>query len=183
MSAVTTQQIERSSRQLRLSESGHPVLTYNSEADIRINLAKLAYAYGWDVEQEVVIPGWGRIDLVVSDTSPGSILIELKLALNKPSEVRRGFQQADGYGRWWVANRGEPAQAVLAAADASAGLVAPVAVAYPEVQFHLVNHVMAGLAVWGSPTARVGVAQARADGLSNLLEIHDHAVNRLVGQS
>lgn len=166
---------------LRIGPTGAPILNWASESDLRVNLAKLAYAYGWDVKQEVVIPGWGRIDLVVSDESPGSILIELKCELTKPSDVRRGFQQADGYGRWWVSNRDEPAQAVLSAAVSSAEVIAPVARAYPEVQFHPVNHVMAGLALWGNPRSRIGLAQSRADALSNLLEIHDHAVKRLDG--
>lgn len=167
---------------IRLDAEHGPIVSYRTEADMRAGLAKLAYAFGWTVREEVVIPVWGRIDLVLCDSAPGSILIELKRALTKPSEVRRGFQQADGYGRWWVANNGEPAQVILAAGAASVD-VAPVATAYPEVRFLLIGQVMAGLATWGNPRRRLAVASARADELWALGEVHDHAIKRLGGRA
>lgn len=167
---------------LRLDTENGPIISYRTEADMRRGLAKLAYAFGWNVQEEVVIPVWGRVDLVLWDSSPGSILIELKRTLAKPSEVRRGFQQADGYGRWWVTNRGEPAQVILAAGAASVD-VAPVAAAYPEVRYLLVGQVMAGLITWGNPSLRLGVASERADELFRLFEVHDHAVKVLGGRS
>lgn len=165
---------------VKIDREHGPVVSYRTEADMRRGLAKLAFAYGWNVQEEVVIPVWGRIDLVLRDTAPGSILIELKRSLAKPSEVRRGFQQADGYGRWWTTNRGEPAQVILSAGSATVD-IAPVATAYPEVRFLLLGQVMAGLSVWGNPRERIGVAQARADELCGLLEVHDHAVKKLDG--
>lgn len=165
---------------VKLDTEHGPVISYRTEADMRRGLAKLAFAFGWSVQEEVVIPVWGRIDLVLWDTAPGSILIELKRSLTKPSEVRRGFQQADGNGRWWATNRGEPAQVILSAAAAPVD-VTPVAAAYPEVQFLLIGEVMARLATWGNPQQRIGIAQARADELCGLLEVHDHAVKRLDG--
>lgn len=167
---------------LKLDTEHGPVISYRTEADMRRGLAKLAYAYGWNVQEEVVIPVWGRIDLVLWDPTPGSILIELKRELAKPSEVRRGFQQADGYGRWWTSNRGEPARVILAAGAVSVD-VAPVADAYPEVQFHTIGQVMAGLGAWGDLRHRIGIATARADELCGLLEVHDFAVKRLDGRA
>lgn len=167
---------------VRLDRENGPIISYRTEADMRRGLAKLAFAFGWNVQEEVVIPVWGRIDLVLWDSAPGSILIELKRALTKPSEVRRGFQQADGYGRWWVANRGEPAQVILSAGTATVD-VTPVATAYPEVRFLLIGQVMAGLATWGNPRRRLAVASARADELWALAEVHDHAIKRLDGRA
>lgn len=163
---------------VRIDPENGPVVWYRTETDMRRGLAKLAFAYGWSVQEEVVIPGWGRIDLVLSDPSPGSILIELKRLLAKPSEVRRGFQQADGYGRWWVANHGEPAQVILCAGAATTD-TSTVDAAYPEVRFLLIGQVMAGLRVWGDLQARGRVARARAAELRGLLEVHDHAVAEL----
>lgn len=165
---------------VRIDPENGPVVSYRTEADMRRGLAKLAFAYGWSVQEEVVIPSWGRIDLVLSDPSPGSILIELKRLLAKPSEVRRGFQQADGYGRWWVANHGEPAQVILCAGAAVTD-TSSVDAAYPEVRFLLIGQVMTGLGVWGDLQARARVARSRTAELRGLLQVHEHAVEGLGG--
>lgn len=164
---------------LRMSDHGAPVINFASEAELRTGLAKLAFAYGWQVREEVVIPGWGRIDLVLHDYSPTSYLIELKQSLTKPSDIRKAFQQADGYGRWWTTNREQPAQVILAAAEARDSLIKPVAAAYPEVQYLDAGHVMDGLAVWGAPEARVLTAGRRSSDLAALLQVHEYAVARL----
>lgn len=165
---------------VHMTSDGRPQIQYRSEADIRRGLANLAYAYGWDVRQEVVIPGWGRIDLVLSDGAPGSILIELKADLATARDVRRGFQQADGYGRWWRTNRDEPATAILAAAAVTENIIGPVASAYPEVGFHLVGEVMDGLAHWGDIDSRRFAATKRLENQEQLLRVHQYATDRLL---
>lgn len=168
---------------VHMASEGRPQIQYRNEADIRRGLANLAYAYGWDVRQEVVIPGWGRIDLVLKDRSPGSILIELKADLSTARDVRRGYQQADGYGRWWRTNKNEPATAILAAAAVTNDLVAPVASAYPEVGFRLVGEVMDGLAHWGDVESRRSEAARRLEWQQQLGAVHEYATRRLRGES
>lgn len=166
-------------RGLSIDEStGEPQISWRTEAHLRSALSMFAYLHGWSTREEVVIPGWGRIDLVLKDRSPGSILIELKRDLSKPSEIRRAFQQADGYGRWWKTNMDEPATVYLAAATASDD-VAPVAEAYPEVGFRLIGDVMDGFTTWGQPLHRVSAAAERRAATEQLLALHRYAHGRL----
>jgi hypothetical protein len=167
--------------QLWLNEDRAPVIHYGSETAMRQGLAKLAYAYGWSVTEEVVIPGWGRIDLALAE--PGefrAILIELKQRLDKPADIRRAFQQADGYGRWWVGNRDEPAQVILSAGAAKTELIQPVAAAYPEVRFQTLGQVMAGLLTWGRPGSRLFAASHREQELTELLAVHRYVNDELL---
>jgi hypothetical protein len=159
-------------------KTGEPRISWRTEADLRSALSLFAYLHGWSTREEVVIPGWGRIDLVLYDRSPGSILIELKRDLSKPSEIRRAFQQADGYGRWWKTNKGEPATVYLAAATANHD-VAPVAAAYPEIGFRLIREVIDGLATWGQPLHRMPATVDRLRATEQLLALNQYANGRV----
>lgn len=156
---------------------------YRTEADLRSSLAELAAVYGWDAEEEVIVPGWGRIDLVLrSAPKARPFLVELKLALNKPNEVRRAFQQADGYGRWWSKERGEANTPLVVAKAPNMDIVTPVADAYPAVPFRTISAFIRGLWSWDPTRERVERAatytqilaeqHARyAHGLANLVEL------------
>lgn len=76
-------------------------LTYTDEASLRGGFAAMAYLHGWSVRQEVVIPKWGRLDLVIDHPKSGwAVPIEFKLLMTRQGQVRKAFQQADGYARW-----------------------------------------------------------------------------------
>lgn len=157
-------------------ESGQPVIRYANEAELRGGLAQLARAYGWRVQEEVVVPGWGRIDLVLDDGSGSPVnLVELKLELYKASDVRRGFQQADGYGRWWAQTRSENAVPFLVAAKANAELVGPVADAYSTVAFRTAVQFMASLAQLGDHSRRLRRMHGLTAALATRLQVHEYA--------
>lgn len=111
-----------------------------TENDLRRSLASVAHAYGWNVSEEVVIPGWGRIDLIVEACE--TYLIELKLDLTRPARIRRAFQQADGYGRWWTANRDRATDVFLVGAQIDHVAAGPVARSYPSVGLHTLGQVL-----------------------------------------
>lgn len=134
---------------VRVNSQGGLSIQYRSEADLRASLAEFAAMLGWDVEEEVVVPGWGRIDLVLRHSPAAKpYLIELKLALKKPNEVRRAFQQADGYGRWWSKEKGEANTPMVVSDAPDLSIVTPVADAYPAIPFRTVNGFMTGLRDW-----------------------------------
>lgn len=156
-------------------------LFYTDESSVRRGLARLAYAYGWAiVREEVVIPGWGRVDLLLQETSENEppYLIEIKLELNRPSLVRRAFQQADGYGRWWERTYGGGSYPCLVAVTADWAATRSVGDAYPEVQFRAVNAMVRMLCALGPQAgkrrelARVRLAQAEAN-----VDLHRAALN------
>lgn len=152
---------------------------WRSEADLRRQLAKLAYAYGWNVEQEVVVPGWGRIDIVLHDPDAPNfpILIELKVELRQPAAVRKAFQQADGYGRWWKTTKNQPSEVVLCAATIDEATTRPVADAYPEVSLYGVGAVMGFLPQWrAKSTKRWMQARVRLEDARRVLAVHTQAV-------
>lgn len=156
-----------------------------SETALRRSLASVAYAYGWDVREEVVIPGWGRIDIVLD--APGeTYLIELKIELTKPARIRRAFQQADGYGRWWVANVGRPTDTFLVGAEVDEAAIAAIADAYlisvawktVGSLLHFLEHGRFG----DDPSpARALKAKARADRALRISDFHAHVARRLAG--
>lgn len=102
-----------------------------SETEMRRSLASIAHAYGWDVREEVVIPRWGRIDIVLE--AGATYLIELKMDLTKPAKIRRAFQQADGYGRWWANNHGRSVSTLLVGAEMDQSAIDVVADTYYAV--------------------------------------------------
>jgi hypothetical protein len=145
-----------------------------SEVELRRSLASAAYAYGWDVQEEVVIPGWGRIDIVLT-AGPENFLIELKLDLTKPAKIRRAFQQADGYGRWWSSNRGHAADVFLCALEMDDTAVAAVAAAYLCVGPKSISQLLAFFEHGGSARgrmARANRAKARAERAAFISEFH-----------
>lgn len=166
------------------SESGFH-LTYTDEASVRRALARLARALGWAVvREEVVIPGWGRIDLLLRARSEDSIpyLVEIKLDLSKPANVRRAFQQVDGYGRWWEMQHGGPSYPILTSCTGSAELILSVGDAYPAVRYASVQRLMTTLlmGIASSPADRLGIARARLEQAEKELQIQRRAVDLLV---
>jgi hypothetical protein len=156
-------------------------ISYTTEADARMCFRQLADAYGWLVQEEVVIPGWGRVDLVLR-TSPSSspLLVELKKELRKPSEIRRAFQQADGYGRWWAHHQGESATSILVGIQGDWTRVKPVADAYPEVTCLPGGVFMDRLRNWDkAPGARALRAHNRLTHLETLIAVHRRAVGEM----
>lgn len=170
----------RTGDELLTIRDGCPVIRYGCEADVREGIARWATALGWNVQQEVVIPGWGRIDVVLHDHSGTAYLLEVKVDLSQPAAVRKAFQQADGYGRWWAGNRGEPASVRLLACKSRADVIAPVAAAYPEVEFLTVTDAMACMVTaWGAPKGRIHRARARVEQVELLLDLHRFAIGEL----
>lgn len=177
-----TRQPKSGTADVRLVPGSESVFTiqYRSEADLRRSLADLACLYGWSVEEEVVVPGWGRIDLVLRrDVTARPYLVELKLALRKPSEVRRGFQQADGYGRWWTKERSEANTPLLVAAAPDMSIVTPVADAYPAVPFRTIGAFMNGLCNWDLHRERFTAASLDVGYLREQLARYERALAHL----
>lgn len=117
-------------------------LHYTDEFSVRRGLARLAYAYGWAVvREEVVIPGWGRVDLLLQETDEDDwpYLIEIKLDLSRPSTIRRAYQQADGYGRWWEQTHGGGSYPILAAVTIDVDHMNSIGSVYPSVQWRTVS--------------------------------------------
>lgn len=161
-------------------EGGQIVVSYSDEVGLRKNLAVVARAYGWTVRQEVVVPSWGRIDLVLTEPGTGAaFLVELKLDLTKPAKVRRAFQQADGYGRWWTTNRGTASQVILVGVDVNDELMNTVGDLYPQVRHMRAATFMAALDGLGDRRRRVITARLRADDIRSLLAVHEAALRDL----
>jgi hypothetical protein len=129
---------------LELTDDGKFVLHYGNEASVRRALARLARACGWAVvREEVVVPGWGRIDLVLAQTvNAAPYIVELKLELTKPAAIRKAFQQVDGYSRWWTANKGQRSTPLLAACVVDVEAIQPAADAYLHVHLASVSRLM-----------------------------------------
>jgi hypothetical protein len=156
-------------------------VTYSTEAEARTAFRQLAEAYGWLVQEEVVIPGWGRIDLVLRSAATASpVLVELKKELKKPSEIRKAFQQADGYGRWWALHKDESVVSALVGVHCDWTQVQPVADAYPQVTALSGSGFMTHLFNWDrDPGARARRARERLESLEALLAVHHHAVDEM----
>lgn len=128
-------------------ETGEVTVRYTDEASLRSSLASFAEYHGWDVKQEVVIPEWGRLDLVLSIDDWVVYAVELKLDISKPAKARRAFQQASGYQRYLSSLETEPPTVVLAAPDIDHACVDTLRVAYGEVLCRSVAHLMGMLVV------------------------------------
>lgn len=139
-----------------------------NEASLRRNLASAAHAYGWLVEEEVVVPGWGRIDIIIRDGLSAPTLIELKLDLTKPARIRRAFQQTDGYGRWWAQERGEAVDTILVGLHVDEAAMTAVYRAYPHVGWCNAAGLLEKFASRGSEEARVLRRRRCVDRLANL---------------
>lgn len=154
-----------------------------TEADLRRSLASVAYAYGWEVREEVVIPRWGRIDIVLD--APGEThLIELKIDLTKPARIRRAFHQADGYGRWWARNFGQSANVILAGLDVDEPAVNAVADIYFSVTPRSIGELIYFLEHGGNAKDdRAAAARGRASRVAFLSMFHERAAARLTASS
>lgn len=117
---------------LRL-EDGAPIITYVNEADLQSGMATLAEAYGWRVQTEVVVPSWGRLDLVLHarDHDDYAYVVEFKKDLTRAATIRKAFQQADGYSRW-LAAQGHSTRVWLAPANCTWAAAADLAIAYAD---------------------------------------------------
>lgn len=164
---------------IRYQDGGFRI-SYKSEAEVRSGLAAMAHAFGWLVQEEVAVPGWGRIDLILRETHEAQpILVELKVNLIKPRDIRKAFQQVDGYGRWWARARGEVNFPLLIGCNIDQVAVAPVADTYPEIGIHAVSFFMAWLQTGGHPGNRLERATERADALRQRLAVYEGAVSKL----
>lgn len=158
-------------------------IRWTDEASLRKGVAEIAWAYGWRVEEEVVVPGWGRIDLILHDAGTGfTRIVELKLDLTKPAKVRRAFQQADGYDRWWAANRRTTCSTYLVSPNGEPGLLASTGHLYPAVGHLDLSTFLGLLAVWGARLARHAAAVERLESLHAQVRLQQAAVARLISQ-
>lgn len=159
-----------------------------SEARIRTALASLSFLHGWDVQEEVVVPGWGRIDLILRDGVSAPTLIELKIDMTKPARVRKAFQQADGYGRWWTECKRETPNVVLIGVDVDSAILDPVASAYLSVHCMAIGLFIGFLETGGTKAGRskrAEVMRARRAGANRLAELHrvaEESVTRAVSE-
>lgn len=168
-------------------KDGALFVNWKNEAELRSGIARVARAYGWWVREEVVVPGWGRIDLVLRREVAGKpFLVELKVALNKPNEVRRAFQQADGYGRWWTQHHDEANTAIVCSPKPNMQIIQPVADAYPTVPYRSVSALLGGLLSWNVERSRVDAAAERVAEARRQLDIdalaHDQLRNLAAAQ-
>ena len=87
-------------------EKGEPTIAMQDESDLQRGMAEYAELHGWRAQCETVIPGWGRLDLILhaAEYDDYAAVIEFKTKLVKPSLIRKAFQQADGYKRWLEMN-------------------------------------------------------------------------------
>lgn len=163
-----------------IREDGLFYVSWSNEAELRAGLARVARAYGWWVREEVVVPGWGRIDLVLRRAVTAKpFLVELKLALNKPNEVRRAFQQADGYGRWWTQHHGEANTPIVCSSKPNMDIIQPVADAYPAVPYRSVKSLLRGLLWWEVDRDRLEAARSRVADARRELDIDELGYRQL----
>lgn len=154
----------------------------NTEADLRRNLATVAHLFGWLVEEEVVVPGWGRIDIIIRDGLSAPILIELKLDLTKPAKIRRAFQQTDGYGRWWTQAHGEAVDTILIGRTVDENTMTAVQRAYPQVGWCTAGQLLSVFCQRGEEAARKlrrARVRQRRSALHGLVLAHDAALKDL----
>lgn len=149
---------------------------YREEADLQRALGEAAEAYGWLVKREVVVP-WGRIDLVIREPElHPPYLIEVKVDLSKPAQIRKAFQQVDGYSRWWTAEHGVASVPVLTSAKADLAALRLVADVYPTVMYRGIYGVLSGFREWTrDPTLLLGRGAERMLELRRRLEIGEKA--------
>lgn len=169
---------------LHKTDGAPTIYLTRSEAELRRRLAAVAHAYGWDVSEEVVIPGWGRIDLVLEDDK--THLIELKIDLTKPARIRRAFQQADGYGRWWCANKSRAVDVYLVGYEMNWTTITSVADAYytvlPRSISGLLNFFEAGGTDVGLKFRRAR-AMRRSDRAAEVSQLYTRALERLIANT
>lgn len=137
------------------------------ETDLRRNLASAAHAYGWLVEEEVVVP-WGRIDIVLRDGDGAPALIELKLDLAKRAKIRRAFQQIDGYGRLWAQEYSEAADTILVGQRVDEAGMAAMQCVYPSVGWCNAGGLLAELVNRGTDRGRLLRRQRCVERLADL---------------
>lgn len=143
-------------------------IEYTGEAGLSEAMATYAHLHGWFVQREIVIPGWGRLDLVL--TEPGgseALAIELKLTLRQAAAVRKAFQQAEGYRRWLKSNPsafGESARLILSSPTnrTDPDLVSSVNELYPSVSYHSVSEVLGHLTRYPSRDFGIGMRRELA---------------------
>jgi len=153
-----------------------------AEVEMRRNLASAAHACGWLVEEEVFVPDWGRIDLILRDGASAPLLIELKLDLTRPAQIRKAFQQTDGYGRWWVQEYGEAVDTLLVGLKVDPGGMSSVHRAYPHVGWCAAGSLLGKFVSRGGEEARRlrgGRTATRLKVLQNIASAYEVALRDL----
>lgn len=151
------------------SEGGGLLVSFVTESDLRDGLHAYGEIHGWEVQSEVPVGSWGRIDLVFTGPTY-TLIVELKTAIPNSSSLRKGLAQVHGH----RAAYGE-GHAILCAPDVPDWAADMADVAYPDVLVWEVGSLMSTLRVHGGEwTARLGASAVRhelavrAQGLVNL---------------
>lgn len=154
--------VEATIRRGRITDGGS-IIHDHTEKSLADGLAGYADVNGWHVRREVVIPGWGRLDLLLSnDNIEETWAVELKVDLHQQAQVRKAFAQADGYYRYLSDNpRGLPEvdDVFLVALSHSPENLDPVDRLYGSVTFDTYSQFMGRL----SRHADLDVVQSRLD--------------------
>lgn len=136
--------------------------TYGPESGMRDLIASAAWAAGWDVATEVTVPSGGRADIVLTAPTSPTVCMELKLKLTTLRAIRLGFQQADGYRRFFAAEAERGVLAILYAPTCDWDLAGPIADAYEKTKLTKTDSLFA--TVLGMPVGledRLAVAKRR----------------------
>lgn len=179
------------SDELTKAEIGNATITseavwYSTEASLSDGIAAHAEVYGWTTRREVVIPNWGRLDLILTSPLGVNIAVEVKLQLAQPAQIRKAFMQADGYRRWLGENYVDDldvTEVYLAAAKIGWDAVKPVWSLYPGVKFASVPTVLER--IWnGDRDADVDryqlrVMQLRQERLARIMQVRTEAIARV----
>ncbi len=169
---------------IEVTATGSFRLHYTDEASVRRGFARLARASGWfEVQEELVVPGWGgRIDLFLrADRASAPYVLEFKVDLTLPANIRRAFQQVDGYSRWWTAEHGEESIPILVACKQDGPALSRIADVYPQVTYWgvgaLINRIVAGgLRPDDASCHRARIAMQRVHLLEQELRVHRAAL-------
>lgn len=116
---------------------------WTDEASLRDGLAEFARLYGWKVRTEVVLPGWGRVDLIAENRAT-QYVIEIKLRIDRPSLLRKAVQQLDGYARHLPLEPGMTRALVVMAPKIKCSAW-EVEAAYPDISIINCNQLMTSL--------------------------------------
>lgn len=156
-------------------DRGGPQVQWSGENGLRDSLAAVAEGYGWIVNTEWPVPGFGRIDLLLvpSLNADSAWIVELKCSLESVRDARRACQQLDGYRR---ALNTVPYRASLCASEryTDPAAVDSVIGAYePELEFITVGQLLYLLSEFSEER------DARAAGLEASIEGQLDIVRRL----
>lgn len=170
------------------------VIRYRNEADLRDAIASRAWLDGWTVATEVPVANGGRADIVLTFPNTPTIVIECKVNLRTIGQFRKGFQQVDGYRRFF--DHDYPCIAFLTAANFDILAGEPLIYHYMQVLPASLRPVMERVRLAHSATLaeRTAVARRRnrnaarvldtsnAETASMALALRKHHIERLFPQ-